>query len=102
MKYPPITLELLKSKDACTPQLDLFQEYFGDGPVPLTEEVFTKFTSEFDISWAARNLLHVKDLIEYSEISAPAYVEYKKVCDSALAEYDKVCALTFLSLYTKN
>ncbi len=121
MKYPPITLELLKSKDACTSQLDLFQTHFGDGPVPLTEEVFTKFASVFDINWAARNLLHVKDLIEYSEISAPAYVEYnkvcapayaeyekiyasvwaeyEKVCASARAEYQKVCALTFLRLY---
>ncbi len=121
MKYPPITLEFLKSKDACTSQLDLFQTHFGEGPVPLTEEVFIKFASEFDISWAANNLLNSEDFVEcnkvcasasaeYKKVLASAYAEYTKVCDSAYdeykkvrasarAEYQKVCALTFLRLY---
>ncbi len=107
MKYPPITLELLKSKKACQPQLDLFQTQFGEGPVPLTEEVFTKFASVFDISWAANNLLNTEDWVEYDKVSASASAEYEKVRDSAWAEYlsaydeyEKICALEFLRLYT--
>ncbi len=92
MKYPPITLELLKSKKACQPQLDLFQTHFGEGSVPLTEEVFTKFASEFDIGWAAYTLLNSEDRNEYNEVADPAYAKYTKVCDSAWAEYQKVRA----------
>ncbi len=121
MKYPPITLELLKSKKACQPQLDLFQTHFGEGPVPLTEEVFTKFASVFAINWAANNLMNSEDYSEYNKVRDSAwaeytkvdtsayaeytkvcdfaYAEYVKVCNSALSEYKKVCALTFLRLY---
>ncbi len=96
MKYPPITLELLKSKKACQPQLDLFQTQFGEGSVPLTEEVFTKFASVFDINWAANNLMNSEDYSEYKKVRDSAWAEYL----SAYDEYEKICALEFLRLYT--
>ena len=88
MKYPPITLELLKSKEACQEQLDLFKTYFGNTSVPLNKKVFTKLASQFDIVWAADHLLDRTDL-----------VEYEKVRDTAWGEHKKVTALAFLKLY---
>ena len=95
MKYPPITLELLRSKKACQSQLVLFQKYFGDSPVTLTEEIFTKFSSKFDISWASRNLLYLKDLTEYLKVRDTAYAVYEKVRDAYWSEYLKVTAPTW-------
>ena len=92
MKYPPITAELLKSKDACQGQLDLFKTHFGDKPVPLNKKVFTKFSSEFDIAWAAKHLLDSTDFVEYDKVQGPALAEYENVRDPALAEYYKVRA----------
>ena len=100
MKYPPITLELLKSKKACQGQLDLFQTHFGDTPVPLTEEVFTKFSSEFDIGWAASNLLDSTDFSEYDKVRDKALTEYDKATNTAKAEYYKVSG-TALTEYEK-
>ena len=111
MKYPPITAELLKSKNACQGQLDLFQTHFGDKPAPLTKEVFIEFNNLFDIDWAAEHLLDSSDfaeyqkatdtaLAEYYKVRDTAYVEYEKIRDPALAEYKKAAALAFLTLYT--
>ena len=106
MKYPPITAELLKSKKACYGQVELFKDYFWNSPAPLTEEVFTKFASQFDIDWAAMHLLDSTDLAEYDKVQRPAWDEYAKVTvpalteflkvrDTAWAEYDKVKTLAW-------
>jgi len=95
MKYPPITAELLKSKKACYGQVELFKDYFWNSPAPLTEEVFTKFASQFDIDWAAMHLLDSTDLAEYRKVTAPALTEFLKVRDTAWAEYDKVKTLAW-------
>ena len=122
MKYPPITAELLKTKNAWPSQLDLFKTHFGDKPVPLTKEVFIEFASIFSIDWAAEHLLDSMDFIEYKKLNEPATLDYWKVlgpalaaCDkvvtpagahvaaaawTAFAEYEKAKALNFLTLYT--
>jgi len=93
MKYPPITYSLLKEKNACQDQLDLFEKYIGlNEPIPLTDETIQKFSTLFDIRWAAKNLLDAVDRNEYFKTIAPAYAEYDKVKDTAYAEYFKARA----------
>jgi hypothetical protein len=89
--YPPITYSLLVEKKACQPQLDLFEKHFGKTKaIPLTKKVVTKFSSVFDIDWAADRLLTKEDYKEYNKVQAPALEEYKKVNSQALEEYKKV------------
>ena len=98
MKYPQITIELLKSKNAPKYQIDLFQNTFGDKPAPLNKKVFTKLANHFDIEWAAKNLLDRKDSAEYNKATGPAWSKYRKVVAPAWAEYEKV-ADAALSVY---
>ena len=99
MKYPPITAELLKTKKARPRQQYLFQKHFGDKPAPLTEEVFTKLASHFDICWAAKHLLGSRDLTEYKKVRDTALSEYEKVQETALVEYVKVRAPALTEYY---
>jgi len=121
MKYSPITLELLRSKNACSKQVALFKRYFGDKPVPLNKRIFTKFGREFDIEWASMHLLNSKNYIEYHKvigiawseyqavrlaaltkyikINNPAGVKHAKVIDAARVVYQKAKALAFLKIY---
>ena len=79
MKYPPITYSLLKEKEACKEQLDLFEQHIGlNKPIPLTKKTIQKFSPLFDISWAADHLLDAVDRNEYKKAKATAWTEYKK------------------------
>ena len=91
--YQPITYSLLKSKNACKRQLDLFEKHFGlEKAIPLTKKVVTQFGSQFDINWAAQYLLTSEDYKEFNKVKAPALKEYNKVNAQALKEYNKVKA----------
>jgi len=67
--------QLIKNH-ACGEQVELFRSTFGD----------------FDIAWAAENLLSASARAEYHKVTAPALTEYDKVTASARAEYHKVTA----------
>ena len=100
--YPPITYSLLVEKNACQPQLDLFEKHFGKTKaIPLTKKVVTQFGSVFDIDWAAQYLLTPKDFKEYNKVIAQALEEYNKVNAPALKEYNKVTAPAFVEIYKK-
>ena len=113
MKYPQITYDLLKSKNACDSQLELFGTHIGlTNSIELTQESALKYCNIFDIDWAAKNLLALDDLVEYNKVRdqalaecekvrAPAWAEYNKVRAPAWAEYNKVRASTFVNLYSK-
>jgi L-rhamnose mutarotase len=91
--YPPITYSLLVEKNACQPQLDLFEKHFGKTKaIPLTKKVVTQFSSVFDINWASENLLTQEDLAEYNKAHAPIWAEYNKAHAPIWAEYNKAHA----------
>ena len=93
MKYPPITYNLLKEKNACQDQLDLFKQHIGlIEPIPLTTETIQKFSQDFDIDWAADHLLDAVDRKEYHKAKDTAWAELEKATKPALAEYDKAIA----------
>lgn len=91
--YQPITYSLLVEKNACSEQLALFKEHFGEvKPIPLTKAVAAKFGSLFSIQWAAKHLLNKEYYVEYQKAIAPAWAEYNKVGHTAWEEYAKVNA----------
>jgi hypothetical protein len=104
-----ITLAQLKKHDACTRQLLLFKQMFGDS-VQVTEALAIEVAQQFDFDWAANKLLGESALAEYAKVQDLAWAEYHKmrdlawaeygkVCDLAVAEYHKVCASAFARLY---
>ena len=117
-----LTSRLLKSKGACTEQVDLFRELGGD-KVPITLALVEEHASKFDWNWAARHLLseaywaeyehvqrsawaeyeRVKGLAwaEYERVTGPALAEYEHVRRLAWAEYERACAKTFWQLWEK-
>ena len=105
-----ITIRLLKSKGACSEQLEKFKELFPKGVV-LTEALCIKHANEFDWDWSAENLLTPTARKLYDETRAPAwtlYVEtdapgwtlYNETCAPARKLYDETCA-TARKLYVE-
>jgi len=97
-----ITVEMLKAREACSDQVELFERVFPRG-APVSMRSFAKARKAgLDPRWTAHLLRapacveykKVRDaaLAEYEKVCAPAWVEYEKVRDAALAEYEKVCA----------
>jgi hypothetical protein len=86
MKYPPITLKLLKSKEACK-QIKIFEEAFGNEPALLSNGIAVKFSDVFDFEWAARNLLNSDDFVHYNAITSPAYIECVKTIEHCEDEF---------------
>ena len=80
-----ITLAQLRSAGACKSQLVLFEKLFGV-EVTLTEEIARQYGPEFDIEWAAMNLL-----------SPFAYNSYIAATATARATLDA----TIASIYIK-
>ena len=94
-----ITLQQLKDKDACTPQLLLFKETFGKS-VTLTEELCIKHAQDFDWSWAAYNLLSAPARKVYNETSESAWKVYDKTRAPAQKVYNETLASAFYKAYT--
>lgn len=120
MTYPPIDYKLLKEKNACQEQLDLFKKLFGDEPIPLTDKTIQKFSPILDILWAAENLLTPIDLVQFNQVHIPAEKEYEEFSNMAWDvhannlkfglektiathwdKYQKIIAKEFVRLYTK-
>lgn len=93
--YPPITYELLESKNACTYQLELVKEHFGLEPIPLTESVVEQFGVLFDIEWAAENLLTDVDYDKWIATSELTVSSYQSFIDASQLEYDQTMAESF-------
>jgi uncharacterized membrane protein YqiK len=88
MTKPIMTKQMLIDADACSDQVDLFEEIFGDSVV-VTVKRAEKVAQLFQWEWAAQ-LLDAQGRAEYSRVEAPALAKYKRVEATALAEYHRV------------
>jgi hypothetical protein len=86
-----ITYEILKAKGACEGQALRFKALFPDG-CTVTAALCGTHTSEFEWSWAAKNLLSPSARAEYMRARAPAWAGYERACAPAWAEYEQACA----------
>ena len=87
-----VTLQQLKDLGACSEQLQLFEEKFGESVV-VTLELCMEFAQEFGFRWASRHLLPPKWQKEFDRVCDPARAESHRVCVAAEMEYDRVCAV---------
>ena len=128
MKYPPITYELLKSKNAFDWQLVNFKNIFGS-TVSINLENATKVLNTIGQHWTAENLLDSDDFKEYEkyisetvkefiEIRTEAYdkflkwhpkigadkamEEYNKVAAPAYKKWEKICTTSFVNFTQDN
>lgn len=121
MTYPPIDYKLLKEKNACQEQLDLFKKLFNDQPIPLTDKSIQKFSPILDVLWAAENLLSENDLLQFNQVHITAEKEFEessnttwnlyvdnlklgleKTITTHWNMYQKIIAKEFVRLYTKD
>jgi cell division septum initiation protein DivIVA len=84
-------LQELIDKGACPDQVRLFRKRFGKS-VSVTVALCVKVAQDFDLGWAASNLLSAPALAEYERVRAQALAEYERVRAQALAEYERVRA----------
>ena len=104
-----LTFEQLIEAGACTKQTKLFQDAFGEAVI-VTETLAASLDENFDIDWAARNLLISADArAEYKKVASD-WPKYRKVYGAdwpeqdkeradAWVKYKKTCAVTFARLY---
>ena len=91
-----ITYGQLGRRGACEDQLELFKKTFPNGISVTSEEelvaIAKKFGKEFDIAWAARNLLSEWDLLgkHYFDLIAGKL---------SLCKYEEDSAIAFAKLY---
>ena len=78
----------LRALGACSEQVDLFAELFGES-VDVTEALCAKHFDKFDWSFAAK-LLSPQGQAEYDRVTGPASAEYNRVTGLAWAEYNRV------------
>jgi hypothetical protein len=95
-----ITVKMLESKKACTSQVNLFVELFGDS-VEVTKELCLKHASDFDFEWATQHLLKISARRAYNEAVAPARRAYNEAVAPARRAYDEAVALTFFEMSQK-
>ncbi len=91
-------LSTLVEKKACTKQVDLFQELFGES-VTVTEKRAVSVADKFAWHWATDKLLSRTALDEYNKARQTALDEYEKKRRTAWDEYCKFRAKTFANLY---
>ena len=84
-----ITLRMLREREACDKQVELFRSLFGDA-AQVTEDAAVAVADRFNWDWAASNFLTAPALAEYDRVGAAARAEYVRVRAPALAEYDRV------------
>ena len=90
MSKPIITKQMLIDAKACSDQVDLFEEIFGDSVV-VTIKRAEEVAALFRWGWATR-LLGRKGRAEYLRAEAAAWAEYKRVKAAACAELEHVKA----------
>ena len=73
-----LLLQTLIDKRACTAQVQLFRQTFGES-VEITPALCESVAAQFDWTWASNNLLTPAAYAEYERVQGPAYAEYKRV-----------------------
>ena len=81
-----LTVELLKKREACREQVDLFAATFPDG-VEITEAVCLSVADMFDFEWAAARLFTAGAWANYLAGRARIQEEYRAKRASIQAEY---------------
>ena len=71
-----ITVEMLQAHGACTSQVKLFRELFGE-TVDVTVEVCVLHAIEFYLGWAASNLFPASIMADYEAKIAPIRDDYR-------------------------
>ena len=91
-----ITLDQLKSLNACEEQLKLFEEVFGDTVSFKTEaqatKVAVKMAHKFDFGWASDNLLKGGYRKAHEEAEASLYKAYEEAREPLLKAYEEAVA----------
>ena len=108
-----ITVELLKSMNACPDQVETFSKLFPKGaPVSmrslakaqkagldvfflerlLTGPALAEYEKIRDQAWAEYEKIRARAWAEYVKIRAQALAEYEKIAAPAWAEYEKIRA----------
>ena len=86
MKYPPITYNLLVSKEACEGQLKKFLAIFGSvNEADLSEKSAMENGIIFDCKWVAVNLLTKEDSLEYIIDCSVCYLKYLNALEPTYA-----------------
>jgi hypothetical protein len=83
-----ITKELLKEKEACSAQQELFESTFPEG-VEVTAEVCAQYAQVFAWEWAAENLLSESLWKAYEEVERPLWAAYEEAERLLWAAYEE-------------
>lgn len=71
-----ITREFLVKHEACEEQLELFDHYFPEGKVLVTEELAIRFAHHFCWDWIAEQTLRDEAWYEYDGLVSCYYDQY--------------------------
>jgi hypothetical protein len=85
-KQMKITVRKLKSLGACTSQVNLFEEIFGQS-VELTEAVVKEHGAKFDTNWLASKVLTSTQYADYEAKLAPLDADYQAKLAPLDADY---------------
>lgn len=103
-----VTAQILRDRDACEEQVDVFIRLFGDGTeVVITKGRCAKFADTFDWDWAAEYLLSHAAWEEYDQETSKLYQEImEKIAPFTFRhdlweKYETACALIFGELAEK-
>lgn len=86
-----ITAEYLANMGACSPQVEHFQDLFGDS-VELTVELAAKHATEFEWTWAADSLLSEAASEEFEHREHVIRLDYVRVLRDAQGPLDEILA----------
>jgi hypothetical protein len=84
-----LKLSTLIGLNACSDQVELFGETFGES-VRVTEKLCLSVSDKFAWSWGASHLLSARPRTEYERVTYRAWAKYKHVAAPALAEYERL------------
>jgi len=87
-----ITTELLKEKNACEDDIEIFQAEWPDGAEMTLENLLRIVELELDLDWFTENFLDESAQREYDEAIAPARRECDEAIASAHQKYDEAIA----------
>ena len=93
--YPIVTASFLRSIEACSEHVTLFETAFPSGidvsdPANDPGTIATILAAGLDTEWAADNFpLSAPARAEYGRATAPANAEYERVTAPAYAEYGR-------------
>ena len=81
-----VSLRKLKLLGACTQQLKLFRELFGDR-CTVSVDLCVSHAAQFDWNWAAQHLLTQERDIDYRAKCAPLYTDWQAARDALDADW---------------